>query len=107
LYANPTYGALEKRFGNKRTYILSAGWGLIGASFLTPHYDITFSMTAEPYKRRRKRDVYGDLRMLPNDTDEPIVFFGGKDYLPLFCELTKGVRGKKTVFYNSGEPPVA
>ena len=48
-----------------------------------------------------------DLRMLSNDTDEPIVFFGGKDYLPLFCDLTKNVKAKRTVFYNSGYAPAA
>ena len=38
-----TYRALVKRFGIDKTYILSAGWGLIPASFLTPYYDITFT----------------------------------------------------------------
>ena len=52
---------------------------------------IVASVSAEPYKRRRKGDLYRDLRMLPNDTDEPIVFFGGK----------------RTVFYNSGYAPAA
>src|SRR5262245_52013351 len=42
LYANPTYGQLVRQFGVEKTYILSAGWGLIKASFLTPNYDITF-----------------------------------------------------------------
>jgi hypothetical protein len=26
---------------------------------------------------------------------------GGKDYLALFCSLTRSCRGKRTVFYNS------
>lgn len=109
LYANPTYGRMVKRFGTENTYILSAGWGLIGASFLTPNYDITFSMVkpSERYKRRRKDDVYCDLRTLPDISDEPIFFFGGKDYVPFFCELTKGVRGKRTVFFNSEVAPEA
>jgi hypothetical protein len=76
--------------------------GLIGASLLTPCYDITFSMAAEPYKRRRKGDLYRDLRLSPIVAKEPIVFLGGKDYVPLFCELTKEVKGGRTVFYNSG-----
>ena len=29
--------------GIDNVYILSAGWGLISAAFLTPYYDITFS----------------------------------------------------------------
>jgi hypothetical protein len=35
------------------------------------------------------------------------VFFGGKDYVPLFAELSKAVVTSKTVFYNSKEPPTA
>ena len=107
LYANPTYGLLAKRFGTDRTYILSAGWGLIGASLLIPYYDITFSMAAERYKRRRKGDFYRDLRLSPMVAPEPIVFFGGKNYVPLFCELTKGAKGGRTVFYNSSRAPEA
>lgn len=36
LYENTVYGRLAERFGIERTYILSAGWGLIAADFLTP-----------------------------------------------------------------------
>jgi hypothetical protein len=107
LYRNPIYTRLVERFGEENTYILSAGWGLINASFLTPSYDITFSSSAEAYKRRRKQDRYLDLRTLPADTDEEVVFFGGKDYLPLFCALTSSLSGRKTVFYNSGTAPDA
>jgi hypothetical protein len=35
LYTNETYRHLVARFGLSKTYILSAGWGLISASFLT------------------------------------------------------------------------
>jgi hypothetical protein len=45
--------------------------------------------------------------MLPDQTREHIVFFGGKAYLPLFIELTSSIRSKKTVFYNSGKVPQA
>jgi hypothetical protein len=109
LYKDETYGRLVKRFGVKNVYILSAGWGLIGADYLTPHYDITFGYTkkAERYKQRRKKDRYDDFRMLPYQTREHIVFFGGKAYLPLFIELTSSVRSKKTVFYNSDDVPSA
>jgi hypothetical protein len=55
----------------------------------------------------RKTDRYDDFHMLPADTDDEIVFFGGKDYLPLFCKLTAPIRSTKTVFYNSGNPPRA
>ena len=45
--------------------------------------------------------------MLPDQTDEHILFFGGKDYLPLFCSLTGAIRSKKTIFYNSARLPQA
>ena len=45
--------------------------------------------------------------MLPADTDEQVVFLGGKDYLPLFTRLTAPVRSARTVFYNSATLPDA
>jgi len=33
------------------------------------------------------------------------VFFGGKDYLPLFRRLTRAVRAERVVCYNSGVRP--
>lgn len=107
LYANDIYRRLVDRFGLANTFILSAGWGLIGASFLTPAYDITFSAAAEPYKRRKKGSRYRDLQMVPTDSTDEIVYLGGKDYLPLFCSLSSRLRGARTVFYNSGTAPVA
>lgn len=105
LYGNDAYRRLADQVGIENLFILSAGWGLINAAFLTPCYDITFRAQVEPYKRRRKTDCYSDLRMVPEETKEPIVFFGGKDYLPLFCELTDSVRSRRTVFYNSATVP--
>lgn len=107
LYENPTYERLAKMLGVANVFILSAGWGLISASFLTPYYDITFSPSAAEYKRRRKADRYRDFCMLPADDHSEIVFLGGKDYIPLFCSLTSAVNNKKTVFYNSAFPPDA
>jgi hypothetical protein len=107
LYAKETYRLLVGHFGINNVFVLSAGWGLINASFLTPAYDITFSAAAEPHKRRKKGDQYRDLQMLPADSTEEIVFLGGKDYLSLFCSLTSGLRCQKTVFYNSVSPPDA
>jgi hypothetical protein len=78
LYENSIYGRLVDRFGIQQVYILSAGWGLIRADFLTPYYDITFSRIAEPYKRRKKADRYQDFRRLPDQTVEEIVFFWGE-----------------------------
>jgi hypothetical protein len=105
LYDNPVYGRLVARFGVGNVYILSAGWGLISGSFLTPDYDITFSQNADEHKRRRKSDRYKDFQMMPEDTREPIVLFGGKDYLPLFAALTSSISARKTVFYNSAQMP--
>ncbi len=107
LYDNRVYARLVETLGVGSVYILSAGWGLISASFLTPDYDITFSSVKpkERYKRRKKSDRYRDFKMLAESTREPIVFFGGKDYLPLFAALTSSIRARKTVFYNSAKVP--
>ena len=105
LYRHPVYGQLVERYGVGNVFILSAGWGLISADFLTPKYDITFSASADKFKKRSKRDRYNDFQMLPDDSDEEVVFFGGKDYLPLFCRLTKGYRAERIVYYNSASPP--
>ena len=108
LYAPPVYQALANQLGIERLYILSAGWGLISAGFLTPDYDITFSTQArgpDAYKRRRKDDVYDDFCMLPQDTREPVLFFGGKDYLPLFQKLTSSIESPRVVFHRSTEVP--
>jgi hypothetical protein len=105
LYENKIYGRLVDRYGLRSVYILSAGWGLIRADFLTPSYDITFSPSADAYKRRRKTDLYNDFRMLFDDRNEDILFFG-KDYLPLFCSLTDTTRSRRIVFYNSASRPL-
>lgn len=105
LYEHCAYTALAERFGRRNLFILSAGWGLIQASFLTPHYDITFSASADDWKRRRKDDCYEDFCMLP-DVGEPVVFVGGKDYQPLFSKLTSHLRASKIVFFNSARIPV-
>lgn len=107
LYANDVYRRLTERVGIERTYVLSAGWGLIGAAFLTPLYDITFSLAAAPYKRRTRTQDFRDFCMLPVDTRQPIVFFGGKDYVPLFAKLTQSVSVPRIVFYNSSIAPSA
>ena len=107
LYANPTYRQIEQQCGAENTFILSAAWGLIGADFLTPNYDLTFKQGVAPHLRRRKADRYSDFCQLPADTDEEIVFLGGKDYLPLFSKLTHHLKAKRSVFYHAGTPPEA
>lgn len=101
LYSNSAYRALVDKVGLDRTFILSAGWGLIRSDFLTPRYDITFSAAAAPYARRRKTDRYGDFCMLPSEPRERIAFFGGRDYVPLFVSLTAGTRTERVVIHNS------
>ncbi|MYA59569.1 MAG: hypothetical protein F4X40_03280 [Chloroflexi bacterium] len=100
LYRNPAYRMLADHCGTDCLYILSAGWGLIRADFLTPDYDITFSSDrkVEPFKRRDRREVFEDFS-LPPGIDDDIVFFGGRGYIPLFCRLTANVQGARTIFY--------
>jgi len=105
LYDNDAYRNLASRVGVGNTFILSAGWGLIAASFLTPRYDVTFSAAADGYKRRLRDDPYRDLNLMPEGLDAPMLFFGGKDYLPLFSRLTSAYRGSRVVFYNSIKRP--
>jgi hypothetical protein len=105
LYKGHAYARLTAKFGIDKLFILSAGWGLIPAAFLTPAYDITFRQSAEDYKRRGKSNTYRDLSLFPADSDEDVVFLGGKDYLPLFAALTHGANGRRVVFYNSMNPP--
>ena len=109
LYRDALYRRLANRFGLHNLYILSAGWGLLKAEFLTPAYDITFSQVKkeERYKRRMESDRYDDFSMLPATTDEPIVFFGSKGYVVQFCFLTRDLRRDKIVFYNAEEAPNA
>jgi hypothetical protein len=107
LYENDIYRALVKQCGIENTYILSAGWGLIDAAFLTPAYDITFSSKADKIVRRLKRDTFCDLSLLPVNTTGQVVFFGSKEYVPLFAALTGVLKGDRIVFYNSVTPPSA
>ncbi len=106
IYANPTYSLLKERLGQDRLFVLSAGWGLISAGFLTPAYDITFNKAGNvaPFKRRSGHDGFRDFRMLPFDAAGPVVFLGGRDYVRLFCELTDGIRSERTVYYAGSEP---
>jgi hypothetical protein len=108
LYVPSAYEGLTRRFGIENVFVLSAGWGLIPASFFTPDYDITFSAAANvaPYARRRKSDTdYKDFCLVPDDGDD-ITFLGGKDYLPLFCDLAGKLNGGKRVFFSSQSEPM-
>ncbi len=107
LYSRNEYRALVSKFGASNIFILSAGWGLVGAEFLLPDYNITFSNAANVPKsaKRKKRDKYLDFQQLIADKDDEIVFIGGKDYQDLFVKLTDDNSAKKTIIYNSSSPP--
>lgn len=109
LYANATYSELVDKFRTENVFILSAGWGLISAEFLTPQYDITFSPMAKgenAYKHRGRKDKYEDFCLLPTASSDDLVFLGGKDYLPLFASLTKSYTGTRHVFFNGVSRPL-
>ncbi len=105
------YLELVEAFGVQNVFILSTGWGLIPADFLTPEYDITFSQDVKrkcPYKYRdMRRDVYEDFKKLPSDTRKPVVFLGGDSYIPLFCSLTEHVETRRIIFHKSKNPTKA
>lgn len=107
LYARGIYRDMARHIGVERTFILSAGWGLIAASFLTPAYNITLKAGTPPLVRRTKADPFDDFMMIEPDNAEPMVFFGGKDYVPLFSRLTRSLPCARTVFYNSAVTPEA
>jgi len=75
LYTHDAYRALADRFGLEPLFILSAGWELISANFLTPDFDITFTASADEWKRRRKGDRLqsqaeaGDERTVASPTE--------------------------------------
>ena len=104
LYEPRAYRQLVDTCGWEHTYILSAGWGLVRADYLLPWYDITFAGRADPCQRRRKGDPYDDFNQLAEadvDPEESICFFGGKDYLPLYYQLTRELPGRKLIYHTS------
>src|SRR5262249_16040670 len=102
------YRDLADAFGWDNVFVLSAGWGLIRASFWTPDYNITFSTQAKkdrPWVWRNTNDrhrVWLDFTHLKDaqvSQDEPIHFFAGKNYRPLYYALMTTLPGKKIVHY--------
>ena len=108
LYKPREYSTLVDALGVDNVFILSAGWGLVPAEYLLPNYDITFSRSVrgrDAYKRRGLSDKrYRDFSMLPQNAAKHVFFFGSKDYLALFCNLTANVR-QRTVFVRSKDLP--
>lgn len=41
------------------------------------------------------------------ETRRELLFFGGKDYVPLFCKLSQEVKGTRKVFHRAEEGPSA
>jgi hypothetical protein len=108
--APDVYRRLVGTLGIANVFVLSAGWGLIRADFLTPFYDITFASDvrrSSPWKRRRRGDRYNDFRHLVEPLGSEVFFVGGKSYVPLFCALTAHLDAPRAVFYNSNAPPRA
>ena len=100
------YQEAVRILGAQHVYILSAGWGLVRASYLLPCYDITFSHQADRYKRRGARDVYHDFAHLDEVGRKQVVFFGGMSYHGTLVNLTKQVRlADKALFFNSAQEP--
>jgi hypothetical protein len=104
LYEHSVYRELVDALGRSNVFILSAGWGLVRADYLLPDYDITFK-PVERYKHRLAADSYDDFCHLSGSEVGPLVYFGGKDYLPLFHKLTCSLRCEKIVFFATDDPP--
>ena len=102
---NNVYEALVSKFQAQNVFILSAGWGLIRSSYLTPRYDITFARQADAYKRRDMRsDIYCDFCHLKSIDGERIYLFASQRYLPLFQELTRSMSADRIVFFHGERP---
>ena len=107
LYKRDEYRQLFNRFGNL-FYILSAGWGLVRADYRLPKYDITFSNNADQINKRKYNfpPEYLDFNHLCDlNENEDIIYIGGKDYLPLFYELTQNFKSRKIIYYHSINQP--
>ncbi len=94
------YERLVSVFGPKNVYILSAGWGLVNASFLLPKYDITFNSSADRWKRRGRYDEFDDFNQLA-ESSQDLLFVGGQGYWWLFYVLSENYNGRRIVYFNS------
>jgi len=107
LYQPEEYELLVRsKFGERRVFILSAGWGLVRSDYLLPYYDITFASvdSRATYKRRRGEDIYDDFNQLADEDigqDDEIYFFGLGSYFTLYYRLTHDLHGKKIIFHCS------
>lgn len=106
LYGHPVYRELVESLGSERVFILSAAWGLIPATFLTPDYDLSLSQQAEAFVRRRTADRFDDFRLLPSGAGT-VHFVGGRSYVRLFCDLTGDVAVERVIHFRTAAPPSA
>jgi hypothetical protein len=100
LYSRKEYRCLYERFKNS-LYILSAGWGLVGAEFKLPYYDITFSSKSGSSNKRDKITDFKDFNQLDISDNEDVVFIGTPNYVPLFIHLTKNLSNRKIIYWKS------
>ncbi len=109
LYTPPAYAELRR--SGISSYILSAGWGLVRASYLLPDYDVTFSKNSDvPAQNKRSMSQTGwkDFNHLRDEASagEEIHFFGAKSYLDLFYQLTSANnKGERIVIHHKGQVP--
>ena len=103
IYQNKIYEDLKNEYGEDRLYILLAGWGIVRADFLIPASEITFTVKL-PNNYNLKDGFYRHYNMLPDDAGDPVVFFGRDECIPLFCDLTGKILGKRYAFYKGDRP---
>ena len=99
IYTPAVYRDLVAALGVDRVYVLSAGWGLIRADFLTPNYDITFSHAGARHTRRRLTDRYLDFRQMSAATPGPVMFLGGQSYVATFAALTADLTVERIILH--------
>lgn len=98
------YEILFERF-KENLYILSAGWGLVNATYRLPEYDITFSNSKNNYNQRKYKDnSFYDYNQLNLESDEDIVFIGSDSYIKSFLNLTIGTRNRKIIYHYGNQP---
>jgi len=101
------YNQLYQNF-KSRLFILSAGWGLVRADYLLPHYDITLKENVAICNRRTKQRKFDDFNHLAQNIqqDDIVLFPILNDYIDLFHELTKRLTQKKFVFAQDKPPEI-
>ena len=112
---NEVYLNLNEKFDD-RLFILSAGWGLVKASFKLPNYDITFSSKAMRENKRvfqNPNPTFNDFNHLTDNhnlelnsnNEDIIVFIGGRTYIKQFISLTENSINNKLIYYFGMNPP--